>query len=174
MSFLLWIVFLLLLQSSLAAENPIHEGEIGSSDGGNVLLRSFTISEDFRNKDATIEVHLTSIDLLLSVKVDSSNRINSVSTIYIPEKPKMKKSEMTNPQELKSNAPLEEEPSVLTESTENCSSWFERAYTSFLTAAESLLKWLYIGIAWPRDINQGMFTLRTVTKFDQQPVNDVS
>ena len=66
-------------------------GEIGSSDGGNVLLRSFTISEDFRNKDATIEVHLTSIDLLLSVKVDSRNRINSVSTIYIPEKPKMKK-----------------------------------------------------------------------------------
>ena len=66
-------------------------GEIGSSNGGNVLLRSFTISEDFRNMDATIEVHLTSIDLLLSVKVDSRNRINSVSTIYTPEKPKMKK-----------------------------------------------------------------------------------
>ena len=29
MSFLLWIVFLLLLQSSLAAENPIHEGKDG-------------------------------------------------------------------------------------------------------------------------------------------------
>ena len=57
-------------------------GEIRSSHGGNVLLRSFTISEDFRNMDATIEVHLTSIDLLLSVKVDSRNRINSVSTIY--------------------------------------------------------------------------------------------
>ena len=66
-------------------------GEIGSSNGGNVLLRSFTISEDFRNMDATIEVHLTSIDLLLSVKVDSRNRINSVSTIYTPKKPEMKK-----------------------------------------------------------------------------------
>ena len=63
-------------------------GEIGSSNGGNVLLRSFTISEDFRNMDATIEVHLTSIDLLLSVKVDSRNRINSVSTIYTPGKMK--------------------------------------------------------------------------------------
>ena len=83
-------------------------------------------------------------------------------------------SEMTNPQELKANTPLEEEQSVLTESTKNCSSWFEKAYTSFLTAAEPLLKWLYIGIEWPRDINQGMFTLRTVTKFDQHPVNDVS
>ena len=47
-----------------------------------MFLRSFTISEDFRNMDATIEVHLTSIDLLLSVKVDSRNRINSVSTIH--------------------------------------------------------------------------------------------
>ena len=70
--------------------------------------------------------------------------------------------------------PLKEEPSVLTESTEKCSSWFEETYTSFLTAAESLLKWLYIGIEWPRDINQGIGTLRTVTRFDQHPVNDVS
>ena len=38
--------------------------------------------------DATIELHLTSIDLLLSVKVDSRNRINSVSTIYTPGKMK--------------------------------------------------------------------------------------
>ena len=88
--------------------------------------------------------------------------------IFSPQK------DMTNPQELKSNTPLEEEPSVLTESTGKCSSWFEKAYTSFLTAAESLLKWLYIGIEWPRDINQGMFTLRTVTRFDQHLVNDVS
>ena len=88
--------------------------------------------------------------------------------IFSPQK------DMTNPQELKSNTPLEEEPSVLTESTEKCSNWLEKAYTSFLTAAESLLKWLYIGIEWPRDINQGMFTLRTVTRFDQHLVNDVS
>ena len=81
---------------------------------------------------------------------------------------------MTNPQELKSNTPLEEEPSGLTESNEKYSSWFEKAYTGFSTAAESLLKWLYIGIEWPRDINQGMFTLRTVRRFDQHPVNDVS
>ena len=81
---------------------------------------------------------------------------------------------MTNPQVLKSNIPLEEEPSVLTESTEKCSSWIEKAYTSFLTAAESLLKWRYIGIKWPRYINQGMFALRTVTRIDQYPVNDVS
>ena len=57
-----------------------------------MLLRSFTISEDFRNMDATIEVHLIPIDLLLSVKkIDSRNRINSVSTIYTPKKPEMKK-----------------------------------------------------------------------------------
>ncbi|XP_044165456.1 uncharacterized protein LOC122949411 [Acropora millepora] len=120
--------------------------------------------------DATIEVHLTSIDLLLSVKVDSRNRINSVSTIHTLGK--MKINDMTNPQELKSNTPSEEEPSVLTESTEKCSSWFEKVYSSFLTAAESFLKWLYIGIEWPRDINQGMFALRTVTRFDQYEVND--
>ena len=66
-------------------------GEIGASNGGNVLLRSFTISEDFRNMDATIEVHLTSIDLLLSVKVDSRNRINSVSTIYTTGKTETQK-----------------------------------------------------------------------------------
>ncbi|XP_015747250.1 PREDICTED: uncharacterized protein LOC107327018 [Acropora digitifera] len=79
---------------------------------------------------------------------------------------------MTNPPELKSNTPLEKEPSVLTESNEKCSSWFEKAYTSFSTAAESLLKWLYIGIEWPVNINQGMFTLRTVTRSDKCPVND--
>ena len=61
-----------------------------------MLLRSFTISEDFRNMDTTIEVHLTSIDLLLSVKVDSRNRINSVSTIYTPAKPKTKKVSISN------------------------------------------------------------------------------
>ena len=84
-------------------------------------------------------------------------------------------SDMTNPQELKSNSPLEEEPSVQTESTEKFSSWIKKAYTSFSTAAESLLKWLYIiGIEWPRDINKGMFTLRTVTRSDKCPVNDVS
>ena len=88
--------------------------------------------------------------------------------IFSPQK------DMTNPQKLKSNTPVEEKPSVQTESTEKCSSWFEKAFTSFLTAAESLLKWLYIGIEWPRDINQGMFTLRTVTRFDQHPVNDVN
>ena len=49
-------------------------------------------------------------------------------------------SDMTNPQELKANTPLEEEPSVQTKSTEKCSRWFEKAYTSFSTAGESLLK----------------------------------
>lgn len=81
---------------------------------------------------------------------------------------------MTNPRELKSNTPSEEKPSLMTESTEKCSSWFEKAYTSFSTTAESLLKWLHIGIEWPRDVNQGMFSLRTVTRSDQCPVNDVS
>ena len=83
-------------------------------------------------------------------------------------------SDMANPQELKSGTPLEEEPSVLTESTEKYSSWFEKAYTSFLTAVEPFSKWLYIGIEWPRDINQGMFALRTVTRFDRHAVSDVS
>ena len=65
------------------------------------MLRSFTISEDFRNMDATIEVHLTSIDLLLSVKVDSRNRINSVSTIYTTGKTEAQKVSISSMKGLK-------------------------------------------------------------------------
>ena len=55
------------------AEEPFH--------------RRFTVVEDFGNKSALIEVHLTSIDMLVSVTVNSVNRkISSFTTAYLPRK----------------------------------------------------------------------------------------
>ena len=49
--------------------------------------RRFTVVEDFGGKSAVIEVHLTSIDMLVSVTVDSVNRkISSFTTAYLPGK----------------------------------------------------------------------------------------
>ena len=57
-----------------------------TSDGGESFLRRFTINEDLMKKNVTIEVHLASTDLLLTVQVDSRNRIKSFSTTYLPGK----------------------------------------------------------------------------------------
>ena len=49
--------------------------------------RRFTVVEDFGSKSAVIEVHLTSIDMLVSVTVDSVDRkISSFTTAYLPGK----------------------------------------------------------------------------------------
>ena len=49
--------------------------------------RRFTVVEDFGSKSALIEVHLTSIDMLVSVTVNSVNKsLSSFITGYLPEK----------------------------------------------------------------------------------------
>ena len=41
-----------------------------------------------------------------------------------------------------------------------------KAWDSLLSAVKSLLKWLHIGIAWPKDTNSEAFARRTVTASD--------
>ena len=51
--------------------------------------RRFTVVEDLGSKSALIEIHLTSIDMLVSVTVNSVNHAQSVSrftTDYLPGK----------------------------------------------------------------------------------------
>ena len=63
------------------------------------FLHRFSIDDDLRNKITTIELHLTTIDLLVSVRVDSVNSvtttytsgkvaINGVSTLRYPNRPR--------------------------------------------------------------------------------------
>ena len=53
----------------------------------------------------------------------------------------------------------------------NNSTWLARAsaWNSLLSAGKLVLKWLYIGIEWPKDINSQAFARRTVTGSDQPP-----
>ena len=49
--------------------------------------RRFTVVEDFGSKSAVIEVHVTSIDMLVSVTVNSVNKsVSSFKTAYLPAK----------------------------------------------------------------------------------------
>ena len=48
----------------------------------------------------------------------------------------------------------------------NNSTWLAPTWNSFLNAGKSVLKWLYIGIEWPKDINSDVFARRTVTASD--------
>ena len=49
--------------------------------------RRFAVVEDFGSKGALIEVHLTSIDMLLSVTVNSVNKsVSSFTTAFLPGK----------------------------------------------------------------------------------------
>ena len=48
--------------------------------------RRFTVVEDFGSKSAVIEIHLTSIDMLVSVTVNSVNKSVSFTTAYLPGK----------------------------------------------------------------------------------------
>ena len=57
----------------------------------------------------------------------------------------------------------------------NNSTWLAPAWNSFLNAVKSVLKWLYIGIEWPKDINSDAFARRTVTASDSTcPADGVS
>ena len=57
----------------------------------------------------------------------------------------------------------------------NNSTWLAPAWNSFLNAVKSVLKWLYIGIEWPKDINSDAFVRRTVTASDSTcPADGVS
>ena len=62
-----------------------------SNEGGNVAEESshrrFSVVEDFESKSALIEVHLASIDMLVSVTVNSVNhKKSSFTTVYLPGK----------------------------------------------------------------------------------------
>ena len=48
----------------------------------------------------------------------------------------------------------------------NNSTWLAPAWNGFLNAVKSVLKWLYIGIEWPKDINSDAFSRMKVTASD--------
>ena len=53
--------------------------------------------------------------------------------------------------------------------------WFAPAWNSFLNAVNWVLKWLYIGIEWPKDINSDAFSRMKVTASDSTcPADGVS
>ena len=52
------------------------------------------------------------------------------------------------------------------ESTGSSSSWFHDLWDGFSSAVQSLIRWLYKGIEWPKDLNEDYFTRRTITKAD--------
>ena len=58
----------------------------------------------------------------------------------------------------------------------NNSTWLAAsAWNSLLSAVKLVLKWLYIGIEWPKDINSDAFAHRTVTASDSTcPADGVS
>ena len=61
-----------------------------SNAGINVAVEPFyrriTVVEDFRSKSALIEIHLSSIDMLVSRTVNLVNKISSFTTAYLPGK----------------------------------------------------------------------------------------
>ena len=59
-----------------------------------------------------------------------------------------------------------EEQIIQRESAINSSTWLEIAWNGFSSVMQSFIKWLYIGIEWPKDINSDMFARRTVTGAD--------
>ena len=59
----------------------------------------------------------------------------------------------------------------------NNSTWLActSAWNSLLSAVKLVLKWLYIGIEWPKDINSDAFARRAVTASDSTcPADGVS
>ena len=57
----------------------------------------------------------------------------------------------------------------------NNSTWLAPAWNSFLNAVNWVLKWLYIGIEWPKDINSDAFSRMKVTASDSTcPADGVS
>ena len=58
----------------------------------------------------------------------------------------------------------------------NNSTWLAAsAWNSLLSAVKLVLKWLYIGIEWPKDINSDVFARKAVTASDSTcPADGVS
>ena len=54
----------------------------------------------------------------------------------------------------------------------NNSTWLAPAWNSFLNAVNWVLKWLYIGIEWPKDINSDTFSRMKVTASDSTCPSD--
>ena len=70
-------IFIVLLLPSKAEFNVADEP----------FQRRFTVIEDFGRKSALIEIHLTSIDMLVSVTVNSvSKSVSSFTTAFLPGK----------------------------------------------------------------------------------------
>ena len=77
--------------SSLNEFNIFMPFRLLSNAGGNVAEESshrrFSVVEDFESKSALIEVHLASIDMLVSVTVNSVNhKRSSFTTVYLSRK----------------------------------------------------------------------------------------
>ena len=78
--------------------------------------------------------------------------------------------DMVNP-----NQPPRATKAIQRDAAGNNSTWLAPAWNSFLNAVKSVLKWLYIGIEWPKDINSDSFVRRTVTASDSTcPADGVS
>ena len=78
--------------------------------------------------------------------------------------------DMVNP-----NQPPRTTMAIQRDAAGNNSTWLAPAWNSFLNAVKSVLKWLYIGIEWPKDINSDAFVRRTVTASDSTcPADGVS
>ena len=59
---------------------------VGVNVAEELFHRRFTVVEDFGSKSAVIEIHLTSIDMLVSVTVNSVNKSVGFTTAYLPGK----------------------------------------------------------------------------------------
>ena len=60
------------------------------------------------------------------------------------------------------NQPPRTTMAIQRDAARNNSTWVAPAWNSFLNAVKSVLKWLYIGIEWPKDINSDAFARRAV------------
>ncbi|CAH3195909.1 unnamed protein product, partial [Porites evermanni] len=125
--------------------------------------------------------------MLVSVTVNSVNRkISCFTTAYLPGKTfanevsieQSKETEMDEEQQIDmvdTNQPPRTTMAFRRDAAGNNSTWLAPAWNSFLNAVDWVLKWLYIGIEWPKDINSDAFAHRTVTASDSTcPTDGVS
>ena len=65
----------------------LPSNDAGVNVAEELFHRRFTVIEDFGSRSAVIEIHLTSIDMLVSVTVNSVNKsVSSFTTAYLPGK----------------------------------------------------------------------------------------
>jgi len=67
---------------------------------------------------------------------------------------------------VETNQPPRPTMAIQRDAAGNNSTWLAPAWDSFLNAVKSVLKWLYIGIEWPKDINSDAFSRMKVTASD--------